>query len=67
MNRPTEVERICLAALEHPVSERAAFVLEVCQGDETLRHEVESLLAHASPAEQFLAQPALHADARSPA
>ena len=62
LNKLADVERICLAALEHPASERAAFVLEACHGDEALRQEVESLLAHASPAEQFLAQPALHAD-----
>ena len=63
MNTLADVERICLAALEHSAGERAAFVLEACHGDEVLRQEVESLLAHASPAEQFLAQPALHADA----
>jgi len=63
LNSPSEVERICVGALEHPSSERAAFVLEACQGDAALQHEVESLLAHAARADRFLAQPALHADA----
>ena len=55
----TEVERICLAALDRPAEERAAFLEDACHGDDALRHEVESLLAHASPAEQFIEQPAV--------
>ena len=55
----TEVERICLAALDRPAEERAAFLEDACHGDEALRHEIESLLAHASPAEQFIEQPAV--------
>ena len=55
----TEVERICLAALDRPAEERAAFLEHACHGDEALRHDIESLLAHASPAEQFIEQPAV--------
>jgi serine/threonine-protein kinase len=55
----TEVERICLAALDRPAEERAAFLDDACRGDDALRHEIESLLAHASPAEQFIEQPAV--------
>jgi len=55
----SEVERICLAALDRPAEERAAFLDEACHGDEALRHDVDSLLAHASPAERFIEQPAV--------
>ena len=55
----TEVERICLAALDRPAEERAAFLEDACHGDEVLRQDVESLLAHASPAEQFIEKPAV--------
>ena len=55
----TEVERICLAALDRPAEERAAFLEDACHGDDALRHEIESLLAHASPAERFIEQPAV--------
>src|SRR5688500_19134262 len=54
MSNVADVERICLAALERPPTERAAFLVQACHGDEALRQEVESLLAHASPAEHFL-------------
>ena len=60
MSQAADVEGICLAALEHPENERAAFLANACRGDDALRREVESLLAHASPAEEFLAQPAVH-------
>ena len=59
MSNAADIERICLAALERPVSERAAFLVEACQGNDALRQDVESLLAHASPAEQFFERPAL--------
>lgn len=41
----TEVDRICLAALERPIGERAAFLADACRGGEVLRRELESLLA----------------------
>jgi len=59
MSNVADVERICLAALDLPANERAAFLSDACQGDHGLRQDVESLLAHASPAEQFLEQPAV--------
>jgi len=55
----TEVDRICLAALEQPISERAAFVADACRGDEVLRRDVESLLAQALRAEPFMEKPAV--------
>jgi serine/threonine-protein kinase len=41
-----EIDRIFAAALEREPAERAAFLDRACGGDEELRKEVESLLAH---------------------
>ena len=43
-----EVARIYQLAVDHDVATRAAFLSEVCAGDEALRREVESLLVHDS-------------------
>jgi eukaryotic-like serine/threonine-protein kinase len=57
--RERKVARICEAALDRPASEREAFVVEECAGDEALRREVESLLRRLSKADEFLQRPAL--------
>ena len=44
-----EIDRIFAAALEFEPRERAAFLDEACAGDEQLRTEVESLIAHDTP------------------
>jgi serine/threonine-protein kinase len=54
-----QVEQLYHAALERDAAGRAAFVREACGGDEELRQEVESLLAHDPGAEQLLETPAL--------
>ena len=64
MNQPvmdhwTTVKRIHQSALDIDPSERAAFVDESCGGDETMRREVQSLLAYATEAESFLERPAV--------
>ena len=41
-----KVNSVWHAVLVHPESERAAAVAELCAGDDTLRSDVESLLAH---------------------
>jgi serine/threonine protein kinase len=46
------------AACEHPTEARAAFLDEACAGDETLRREVEEMLAHDASAGKILDQPA---------
>ena len=46
-DRERDLERICQMALERPAAERKRFVAEECGGDDALRREVESLLAHA--------------------
>lgn len=40
------VEEIFERVVEHPLSERNVFLTQACGGDEELRREVESLLAH---------------------
>jgi hypothetical protein len=44
-SRWQQVERVYYAALEQEPGRRAAFLLEVCGGDNDLRSEIESLLA----------------------
>ena len=41
-----QIDAIFSSALERPPAERGAFLDEACRGDEGLRREVESLLAH---------------------
>src|SRR5258706_13489530 len=57
-NRWEETDRLCRAALQRTASERGLFLREACAGDEALRLEVESLLAHELSAEGFLTTPA---------
>ena len=53
----TIVDRLFDAALAHEPHERAAFLGEACAGDEALRREVESLLAHEREAAGFMSTP----------
>jgi eukaryotic-like serine/threonine-protein kinase len=49
-----KIEQLCNAALERDTSQRGAFLLQACGGDDELRREVESLLAQEKPADRFL-------------
>src|SRR5262245_8290976 len=63
--RWAQVDQLLAKALERSDAERAAFLAEVCAGDEGLRHEVESLLAAHQEAEaDFLSTPALETAVR---
>jgi len=53
-----EIERLFHAALQAEPSRRAALLEYSCAGDEYLRHEVESLLAHHERAGSFIEKPA---------
>ena len=53
------VEDLYHRALELDESRRASFLEQSCEGDEVLRREVESLLAHERRAEHFIESPAL--------
>ena len=54
-----KIERLYDAALERDSNERAQFVAEACTGDESLRREVEALLAQGEGPGSFLGMPAL--------
>jgi len=56
--RSREIERLYHEACEHHPSERSAFLECACAGDESLRAEVESLLACRDAAAGFLETPA---------
>src|SRR2546427_7049718 len=51
-----EIDRIFAAALEREPGERSAFLDEACSGNEQLRKEVESLIAHVVPDTQAAGQ-----------
>jgi serine/threonine protein kinase/Tol biopolymer transport system component len=53
-DRDSEIERICQAALDCLAADRAALLRRECGGDETMRREVEGLLAFEASAERFL-------------
>ena len=52
------IEQIYEAALLRPAEERAAFLASTCQGDDTLRRDVERLIAANDHAGEFLDSPA---------
>lgn len=60
-----KIEHIYHAALEQESNRRAAFVERACDGDESLRQEVESLLAQAEGSDNFLEAPAMEVAARN--
>ncbi|HUE85812.1 MAG TPA: protein kinase, partial [Vicinamibacterales bacterium] len=57
-DRWQRISRIFHEALERPVDQRDTFLDACCQGDDVLRGEVASLLAHEASAESFLVNPA---------
>jgi Tol biopolymer transport system component/predicted Ser/Thr protein kinase len=59
-----QVEQLYHAALECDAKERSAFLAEACAGDDSLRREVESLLAYEDQAENFIESPALEVVAK---
>jgi len=54
-----QVQQIYHSTLEREESQRSSFLAEACAGDEELRREVESLLAHKEQSESFSEVPAL--------
>src|SRR5216683_2693695 len=64
-DRWQQSERMYHAALEREESQRAAYLHEVCAGDDALRQEVESLLAQEKRGDGFLESPALEVAARA--
>ena len=58
-DRWSQVSQLYQAALAQDANERGRFLAKACEGDDALRREVESLLAHEGTAEGFLSAPAL--------
>src|SRR6266851_5111571 len=65
LERWRRTEGLYHAALERDERERASFLIAACVGDERLRHDVESLLAHQDQAAAFLEAPALEVAAKA--
>ena len=59
-----KIEQLYHTALARDVSLRAAYLQEACAGDDSLRREVESLLAQDSSAQGFLEKPVVEAAAK---
>lgn len=57
-----KVEEILEAARDRALEERSAYVEGACSGDQVLRNEVESLLAHDLGAGSFMESPAFQLD-----
>ena len=53
-----QIDQVLQAALERDPSERAAFLVDACRGNDALRQEVESLLASQEQSDSFLKSPA---------
>jgi len=53
-----QIDELLHATLQHETTDRAAFVHEACDGDETLEREILSLLTAAQKAGSFLERPA---------
>src|SRR5437588_10010123 len=62
--RLQQIEDLYHSALEQDSAERAAFIDSSCNGDEELRHEVESLLASHEQAGDFIEAPVHEVAAR---
>ena len=63
-DRWARIEQLCQAALERPGEQQTAFLESACGTDQDLRREVESLLAHRQPAEDFMEGRAMEVAAR---
>src|SRR5438128_12695698 len=60
-----QIKSLLQSALERDPDQRAAFLAEVCEGDEPLRKEVESLIASYDQAGGFIESPAFEVMADS--
>jgi hypothetical protein len=56
--RCRQIEQIYHSTLEREDGPRPSFLKEACAGDEDLRREVESLLAHQDQSKSFIQTPA---------
>src|ERR1043165_2334349 len=59
-----QLDELFQSALEREPEERAAFLDEACTGDESMRGQVEALLAAHDEAGSFIENPAMVVEAR---
>src|SRR5262245_52094090 len=59
-----QIDQLLDSALQQEAGQRAAFLKKACAGDEELRREVESLLAHKEQGGSFIETPAIEAAAK---
>ena len=59
-----QITSIFQVALQRDASSRAAYLNEACAGDDSLRREVEGMLASHDQASRFIEEPALNVAAR---
>jgi serine/threonine protein kinase len=64
LERWRQIKGVLAAALELQSDQRTAYVLNACSGDDALRREVESLLAHEEKTTSFLEAATLEAAAK---
>jgi non-specific serine/threonine protein kinase/serine/threonine-protein kinase len=65
LERWRQIEQLFHAALQREEAQRGAFLEDACAGDQALRREVESLLAHEDRSEEFMDSPALEFAAKA--
>ena len=58
------IEALFDAVVDRPAAERDTYLTKVCEGDEELRREVESLLAYENQTAGFIRNPAMEVVAR---
>ena len=58
-----QVKALLKSAIQREPQERAAFLSKACGGDESLRHEVESLIISPGEAGSFIEEPAFNVNA----
>src|SRR5437773_8049648 len=49
-----QIKAILIAVLDRPAAERPSFLEQACDGDDALRSEVESLIAHEEAGDSFI-------------
>ena len=64
LERWQRIEQVYHSVLDVPQDRRSKFLEDTCSGDETLRREVEALLAYEDMAKNFMEAPALDTLAR---
>src|SRR5689334_16269210 len=64
-DRRQQIEQLYHSALGREASQRVAFLHDACTGDDSLRREVEALLAYESKAASFIEAPAIELAAQA--